>query len=522
MSIPYLHTDIASEDFQILEDLATASWYSEVLFAAIELGIFEALSENPRSSEDLATKLDYDRDSMARFLEVLGSLGLIVVRDGNYENGPLAARFLVRGSEWYAGHFLDYRKFLAPGWKRLPARIRSGVSANNRPETEAPEVYQERVFAYVRAMDFQARIKAESVLRNPSLLAETSVQSLLDIGGGAGAWCRALLVKWPEARALLLDLPETLAAAQRLYPNTTSWKGIEMIAGDGLALDIGSRKFDLVILSNILHAYGKAEAAQLLNEAVQALAPGGQILIHDYLADGHRSSPLKGRLYDLHMLLNTYNGRIYSLEELQKMLSAAGIENSRLFHLETDTSILLASKDGSSKHQSLDDGDMAEAHAKAVGFNYARVIEAREIVTEPWVRIKCEQGCAHFGNSLSCPPHSLSLEKMREVLSTYTHALLVQATPPPQSFHERLLALERDLFLNGHPEALAFGAGPCPVCPTCSTDGKCRYPDLARPSLEACCVDVYETAHRAGLALEPLRHPMSYVKYVGLVLFRKR
>jgi predicted metal-binding protein/ubiquinone/menaquinone biosynthesis C-methylase UbiE len=522
MDIPYLHTDIASEDFQILEDLATGSWYSEVLFAALELGVFDALSENPYSFEDLAIKLEYDPDSLSRFLEALRVLGLILASGGKYENGPLASRFLVRSSEWYAGHFLNYRHFLAPGWKRLPARIRAGVSANNRPEDETPEAYQERVFAYVRTMDFQARIKAEDAAQVLSLLSNTKPLYLLDIGGGAGAWCRALLGKWPEAHAVLLDLPEALAAARKLYPEASHWKGIEMVAGNGLTLGIGTRKFDLVILSNILHAYCKTEATQLLNEAVQALTPGGQVLIHDYLADGHRSSPLKGRLYDLHMLLNTYNGRIYSLEELQEMLAAAGVENSRLLHLETDTSILLASKDGSAKRLSLDEDDMAEAHARAAGFNYARVIEAHEIVTEPWVRIKCEQGCAHYGSSLSCPPHSLSLEKMREVLSAYTHALLVQSTPPAESFHERLLALERFSFLNGHPEALAFGTGPCPVCQDCSTDGKCRFPDRARPSLEACCVDVYETARRAGLSLAPLRHRMGYVKYVGLVLFRKR
>jgi predicted metal-binding protein/ubiquinone/menaquinone biosynthesis C-methylase UbiE len=522
MDLPYLQPDIASENFQILEDLATGNWYSEVLFAALELGIFDALAEGPSSFDELAARLECDPDSLSRFLEALSALGLIAASDGKYENGPLASRFLVRGGEWYAGHFLNYRRFLAPGWKRLPARIRAGASANDRPEDEAPEAYQERVFAYVRTMDFQARIKAEDAAEALSLLSKTKPQHLLDIGGGAGAWCRALLGKWPEARALLLDLPETLAAARKLYPGASHWKGIEMVAGNGLNLGIGNRKFDLVILSNILHAYGKTEATQLLNEAVQALTPGGQILIHDYLADGHRSSRLKGRLYDLHMLLNTYNGRIYSLEELQGMLAAAGVENSRLFHLETDTSILLASKDGSTRHLSLDDGDMAEAHARAIGFIFARVIEATEIVTEPWVRIKCEQGCARYGSSLSCPPHSLSLEKMREVLSAYTHALLVQATPPAESFHERLLALERLAFLNGHPEALAFGAGPCPVCPACSTDGKCRFPDRARPSLEACCVDVYETARRAGLSLAPLRHRMGYVKYVGLILFRKR
>jgi hypothetical protein len=46
MNYPYQKADVASEDFQIIEDLATWSWYSEVLFAAMELGVFDALSAN--------------------------------------------------------------------------------------------------------------------------------------------------------------------------------------------------------------------------------------------------------------------------------------------------------------------------------------------------------------------------------------------------------------------------------------------------------------------------------------------
>ena len=111
---------------------------------------------------------------------------------------------------------------------------------------------------------------------------------------------------------------------------------------------------------------------------------------------------------------------------------------------------------------------------------------------------------------------------MKEILSGYTHALVVQGTPPSRQFHERLLALERSFFLNGYPEALAFGAGPCPVCPACPSDQECRFPKMARFALEACGVDVYETARRAGLSLKPVCNPMGYVRYVGIVLFKEK
>jgi predicted metal-binding protein len=75
---------------------------------------------------------------------------------------------------------------------------------------------------------------------------------------------------------------------------------------------------------------------------------------------------------------------------------------------------------------------------------------------------------------------------------------------------------------NGHSEALAFGAGPCPVGTSgCAPEDRRRSPELARPSLESCGVDVHEPARRAGLFLKPVSHRLGCVKYVGLVLFNE-
>jgi predicted metal-binding protein len=221
------------------------------------------------------------------------------------------------------------------------------------------------------------------------------------------------------------------------------------------------------------------------------------------------------------MMLNTYNGRIYPLEQLVAMLDVVGLKSSQLLHLHSDTSMLLAKREGPCGHQTVTPEAMLVARAHQAGFHFARVIEARDIAFEPWVRLKCQFGCPGYGTTLTCPPYSPDEIKMREILSSYSHALLVQGTPPSKQFHTRLLSLERELFLSGYAEALAFGAGPCTVCSECQPEGRCRFPDLARPSLEACGVDVYETARRAGLALQPVTHRQGYVKYVGLVLFNE-
>jgi predicted metal-binding protein len=524
MELPHQKVDIAGEDFQLLEDMATAFWYSETLFAVLELNLCGLLAQGPCSPEDLAEKTGCDLDGLTRLLAAAASLGLLIEEHGRFENGPLAARHLVPGAKGYAGDFFRYRRYLVPHWQRLASRVRGGVSANERPEDEPLENYYGRVLDYVRAMDIQARVKAADAMERIEEIEQVrdlNPRWILDLGGGAGAWCRAFRGAWPNARAVLLDLPETLCAARKLYPDASDWEGIEPIGGNGLTPCFRGQPFQVVLLSNILHAYGEREARQLLEDAVSFLAPGGMVLVHDYLADQHSRSPLKGRLYDLHMMLNTYNGRIYPLEELQSMLDGAGLESSRLIHLRTDTSILLAWRDGPLGHRQLSRRDMLEARARKLGFQFARVIGAHEVAVESWVRLKCRFGCPGYETSLNCPPFSPDEEKMREILSGYTHALLVQSTPPSKQFHQKLLELERSLFLDGHSEALAFGAGPCTVCTECAPEGRCRFPELARPSLEACGVDVYETARRAGLVIEPVTHRLAYVKYVGLVLFNQ-
>jgi predicted metal-binding protein len=61
--------------------------------------------------------------------------------------------------------------------------------------------------------------------------------------------------------------------------------------------------------------------------------------------------------------------------------------------------------------------------------------------------------------------------------------------------------LEIKIFLDGYYKAWAMGCGPCLICRVCNPES-CRYPQYARPSMEACGIDVYATARKAGFPIE--------------------
>jgi len=155
--------------------------------------------------------------------------------------------------------------------------------------------------------------------------------------------------------------------------------------------------------------------------------------------------------------------------------------------------------------------------AKALGAGSARLIRASTIATAPWVRLKCEYGCDGFGSSRCCPPHTPTPDETRKVIDSYQRAILFEA----QRHEPKKIAvhLEREAFLAGYYKAFGLGAGPCQLCKQeCAFHEGCRHPEQARPSMEACGIDVFATVRRNGFAIEVVRDEGDEQHYFGVVL----
>ena len=154
--------------------------------------------------------------------------------------------------------------------------------------------------------------------------------------------------------------------------------------------------------------------------------------------------------------------------------------------------------------------------ARELGAVGAKVIPAESVVTAPWVRMKCQFGCGGFNSSLCCPPHSPKPEETREVIACYRRALLVHCKGNVRP--TKIVAkLEREIFLAGFYKAFGLGAGPCRLCRTCNLK-ECVRPDDARPSMEACGIDVFATARGNGFPIEVVRDYSSDENRYGVVL----
>ena len=499
---------------QYLEDLATAYWRSELLFTAVEQGLFTRLQPEGKPVVELAGELKLEPESAKRYLQALSTLGLVFLADGYVANTKLARRYLVEGAADYQGDSILWRKYLAESWKSLNQCLEKGTRVLLPPPDEPQGAVNERLRSYSRAMDCVAKSKIEQILPFFSNLELSG--DILDVGSGLGAFSIGFLERFPQARATLLDMSSVLEYAAKNHKGQAYSSRLQYQPGNILeAWEPSQKQFRLVILSNIIHAFAEAEVGHILSQATARLAEDGLLLIHDFFME---HNPDKATLSDLNMLANTYNGRVYTAAWLRQQLQSNGLNVTELVPLQSDTGVLVAAKQPERLADlCLSPMQQMTAQIQALGFQEVKPVEMEAIRMPEWVGLKCEFGCESYGLP-QCPPNCIAPEKTRAMLADYTKCLLLQGMPPTADFQRLVLRAEKTAFKKGYHKAFCLWAGPCSVCPDCDDKESCRNHKNARPSMESSGIDVFETARNAGFSLETLPENDDYVKFFALLL----
>ncbi|MGD0884617.1 MAG: DUF2284 domain-containing protein [Thermodesulfovibrionales bacterium] len=511
--LPFLNHDIQETGPQYLEDLATGYWFSEILFTAVEMDIFSLIEPKGATVEALSKALQVNLHGLRRFLQALSAIELVTKEDTTYFNTKLSSDYLVCGKEHYQGDSILWRKYLHRRWRGISDCLREGGRVHFAAEDSSSE-RKKRIRKYISAMDSIAKIKGKEILR---FFEDRPVKGeILDVGAGSGAIAAAFLERFPLTKAVLLDLPDVLDYARQFLAD----KGLNGRMRDCPAnilepWPVRKGHFDLVILSNILHAYSEKELPHILKSASQCLRKKGIVLIHDFFLE-HR--PGKAALSDLNMFINTFNGKVFSGKSVQHELYRLGLSCTDLIPLETDTAVFFAAKDTATLGAlHIDQINLLAPKILAMGFRKVYPIKTEDIHISDWTDLRCRFGCDRYG-SPHCPPNSPSSRKTKGIIKNYTSALLLEGEPPTRAFQLRVLQAEREAFTAGFHKAFSYWAGPCSLCESCVTKGPCVNTANARPSMEGAGIDVFETVRHAGATLRTLKTKKDFVKYFALIL----
>ncbi|HVL04446.1 MAG TPA: methyltransferase [Acidimicrobiales bacterium] len=295
--------------------LASGFMAAKHLFAASELGLFEALADAPATLDALTARTGLTRRAARISADAMVALG-ILERDGDlYRNGPAADRFLAGKSH------SDLRPLLR-FWDEIsyPIWVDFAESLARGPVHEVFELDEEK----------QAIASAgiEAVLAGPAnalgqVVDFSSCQRLLDVGGGTGSWSIATARHHPHLRGTIVELPAVAVLAEQRIAGVGLADRLTVVAADAMADDL-PRGHDTVLVANLVH-YGSPESnAKLLGRIRAAVQPGAKLLLADFWTDPTHTEPVQAALMAGEFAAHLREGDVYSVEEVRDWLPAAG------------------------------------------------------------------------------------------------------------------------------------------------------------------------------------------------------
>ncbi|MDO4289050.1 MAG: DUF2284 domain-containing protein [Eubacterium sp.] len=503
---------------QYLEDLSTAYWYSDALFTALELNIFELLGTGSKSLAQLAEDTACDPPALERFLHLLETLDLVGQYQGSYYNTTLTDTWLVKGRPLYQGNSVLWRREIAEDWQTLKEALIAGRRVHFLPDDTSEEVLDARREEYITAMDNVVRLKVPEILEYFGHGLKKDAR-ILDVGAGSGAFARGFLETFPDCTATLVDIRQVLPQTEKLMARFGMKDSPRVFYHDQNILEDNWRlsgTFDVIILSNIVHAYAEAEITGILKTAEGLLSEDGVILIHDFFLDHW---DIKAAFSDINMFINTYNGKVFDSKWVLKTLKEQGLKTTSLLPLKTDTAVIFAAK-GQAALEALTITPVQKllSPIKDIGFDAVIPLDPKAVVTAPFAQNKCKFGCRSWDKKHCSTNLEMSTEETRRFVDSFSKALLLKGEPPTGDFQRKALRAETLAFKAGYYKAFVFWAGPCSICPDCDLSAPCTNHKHSRPSMEGSGIDVFATVAKAGETLKTLKEKGEVIKYYALLL----
>jgi 5-hydroxybenzimidazole methyltransferase len=500
----------SDDSYSTFCDLVTGYRMLSVIMQAVNSGVIDAVGEHHCSVDQLLETTGLKEEEGRRFAALLVTVGILEQYDGQLYLSRFSRKYLLGSSSLSQRHVLEFENVLMAKWQELGAVLTDGQGS--MVSDQPPEEYLNRLSLFQKAMTEAALVRSRELWAAFPPLPETGM--IIDAGTGDGAYLREFLGRYPGWCAVACDLPDVCALGRA--EDATSITRHSCNLADPEACDDFVARYgntvSVLLLSNFIHCYSEAENVAMLRRLAGLLRGDGILVIHDFYRDGNGF----GAMYDLHMMINTYNGRTYSFAETIRMLCGAGLADSRVIELPSRSHAVIAARRLPVELKS-DSLFLVRTKALELGFFAAAAVDPAAIPTEPWVKAKCRYGCACYGKKWSCPPNSLEAGEFRELLGSYSKAMIVAGQPPLRTFQEQLLELEKSAFLNGYKKAFVFTGGPCTWCDSCDND-RCRFPEKRRPSLESCGCDVFALAESCGIPVGPVKNADDFVQYIGLIL----
>ena len=249
---------------------------SRSLITAVEIGLFESITAEPLTIDQISQKLSINETVLEMLVRVLISSGYINKEKDKYGLSDLSRLTLIENSPVSFANWVKLQGIQLQAVNKMGQVLLTGKNQGFHDEfgdARNWEIYQKAMLETARpAADWVA--SQVPISSNPELM--------LDIGGSHGLYSAAICRANPPLRAEILELPEALESAQNIAKNLGLCDLLSYREGNVLEIDFGHDMYDAVFLGNIIHHFSEEQNQMIFDKIKNALKNNGTIAIWDF------------------------------------------------------------------------------------------------------------------------------------------------------------------------------------------------------------------------------------------------
>lgn len=312
-------------------DLLAGFAYSQVLRAYVEGGLFDVLGDGPLPVASIAERMGLSESAALTLLRA--GRALMLSEEPAPDQWMLGEQGAVFASNPGVQAMVRHHRLLYTDLADPMALLRADrrePTALSRFWTYAGALQGaaergEDTAEYSQLMAASQHFVADEVLASVSF---SGVKRLLDVGGGHGAFLRAIGTAHPHLDLGLFDLPEVVETGQHVLGTAVGAGRVTAHPGNFFSDSI-PQGYDMVSLIRILHDHDDGPAQALLANIRGSLAPGARLLIAEPMARIPGAEPMGEAFFGLY-LWAMGSGRPRSPAEITAMLRTAGFARAQV------------------------------------------------------------------------------------------------------------------------------------------------------------------------------------------------
>lgn len=323
------------EEISSFKSMINSYKLTNLIIVANNLGIFNCLSENNKSTEEISKELGLINDRIEPILNALVFHRIISKNEKGYYLDEYK-NVLLKDSKFNQTGYINFAQTIIEKYNKLEEAIKSEDLSIKNFET----LTDKQAENFMKGMQANAIPQAEYIASKYNF----ENHSILDIGAGAGTYLITVSKKYKTVIGKMIDLPQVSKIQNMNIEKEDLQSRLKSVSCD-YNNDFPKEKYDDIFLFAVVHQEPKENVKKLLDNIYTALKPNGRLFLTSFFLNDDKISPEFSVQFAVEMIASSKNGKVYTHSEIKELLKNSNFSSiERIDEIPSPATLYLVKK----------------------------------------------------------------------------------------------------------------------------------------------------------------------------------